>query len=165
MWPKSSLQFDFKNHENVCTDLKKNIARQVLTYNSKNCHWLNRKKQQDNSKNFYWLNRKLDLERTMNGLVKPFRKKTDPKNWKNSKNQSEIAACEQKPLARNRNFNQIPFSHSTLQLERTISRRKTTRFFALLPVWAWPKSLLQFDFKNHENVWTDLQNGSTRYFW
>ena len=27
---------------------------------------------------------------------KPFRKKYDPKNRKNSKNQSEIAACEQK---------------------------------------------------------------------
>ena len=32
----------------------------------------------------------------MNGLGKPFRKKTDPKNRKNSKNQSEIAACEQR---------------------------------------------------------------------
>ena len=32
----------------------------------------------------------------MNGLGKPFRKKFDPKNRKNSKNQSEIAACEQK---------------------------------------------------------------------
>ena len=40
---------------------KKNIAGQVLTYNSKN---------------FHWLNRKLDLERTMNGLGKPFRKNT-----------------------------------------------------------------------------------------
>ena len=38
-----------------------------------------------------------------------------------------------------------------------MSRRKTTRFFAPLPVSAWPKSLLQFDFKNHENVWTDLK--------
>ena len=25
------------------------------------------------------------------------------------------------------------------------------------PVSSWPKSLLQFDFKNHENVWTDLK--------
>ena len=32
----------------------------------------------------------------MNGFGKPFRKKSDPKNRKNSKNQSEIAACEQK---------------------------------------------------------------------
>ena len=35
--------------------------------------------------------------------------------------------------------------------------RKQTRFFAPLPVSAWPKSLLQFDFKNHENAWTDLK--------
>ena len=32
----------------------------------------------------------------MNGLGKPFRKKSDPKNRRNSKYQSEIAACEQK---------------------------------------------------------------------
>ena len=48
-------------------DEVKNIAGQVLTYNSKN---------------FHWLNRKLDQERTMNGLGKPFRKKSDPKNQK-----------------------------------------------------------------------------------
>ena len=43
--------------------------------------------------------KKLGLEWTINGLKKPFRKKTEPKN-RNSKNQSEIAACEQKkPLA------------------------------------------------------------------
>ena len=36
----------------------------------------------------------------MKGLEKPFRKKYDPKNRKNIKNQSEIAAYEQKPLAR-----------------------------------------------------------------
>ena len=71
------------------TDLKKNIAGQVLTYNSNN---------------FYWLNRKLDLERTMNGLEKPFRKESDPKNRKNSKNQIEIAACEQKTTSEKANF-------------------------------------------------------------
>ena len=32
----------------------------------------------------------------MNGLGKPFRKTSDLKNRKNSKNQSEISACEQK---------------------------------------------------------------------
>ena len=92
----------------------------------------------------------------MNGLEKPFRKKSDPKNRKNSKNQSEIAACEQKTLPIKRIFVQTPYSHSTLKLDQ-ISRRKTTRFFAPFPVSAWPKSLLQFDFKNHENVWTDLK--------
>ena len=71
------------------TTKQKNIAGQVLTYNSKN---------------FHWLNRKLDLERTLNGLEKPFRKKSDPKNRKNSKNQSEIAACEQKTTTDKANF-------------------------------------------------------------
>ena len=63
-------------------------------------------------------------------------KKSDPKNRKNSKNQSEIAACEQKTLARKRIFVQTPFSHSTLNLGQKISRRKTTRFFAPFPVSA-----------------------------
>ena len=40
----------------------------------------------------------------MNGLRKPFRKETDPKNWKNSKNQGEIAACEQKTTTEKANF-------------------------------------------------------------
>ena len=37
----------------------------------------------------------------MNGLGKPFRKKSDPKSWKN---QSEIAACEQKNTSEKANF-------------------------------------------------------------
>ena len=41
--------------------------------------------------------------------------------------------------------------------EKQISRHKSTRFFAPFLVSAWPKSLLQFDFKNHEIVWTDLK--------
>ena len=73
-------------------------------------------------------NKKLGLEWAVNELWKHIRKKSDPKNRKNSKKQSEKN-----------------------------SRRKTTRFFAPFPVSAWPKSLLQFDFKNHENVWTDLK--------
>ena len=41
-------------------------------------------------------------------------KKSYPKNRKTTKNQSEIAACEQKkPLARKRIFVQTQFSHST----------------------------------------------------
>ena len=34
-------------------------------------------------------NKKLDIERIMNEFGKPFRKKFDPENRKNSKNQSE----------------------------------------------------------------------------
>ena len=55
-----------------------------------------------------------------------------------------------KPLARKRIFVQKPFSHTTLKFEQTISRRKTTRFSAPLPVSVLPKSILQFDFKNNE---------------
>ena len=40
----------------------------------------------------------------MNGLGKPIRKNFNPKNRKNSENQSEIAAREKKPLLRNRIF-------------------------------------------------------------
>ena len=70
----------------------------------------------------------------MNGLGKPFREKTNAKNPKTVKNQSEIAAC--KPLARKRIFVQTQFFHFTLNLEQKYSRRKTTCFFAPLPVSA-----------------------------
>ena len=40
----------------------------------------------------------------MNGLEKAFRKKSDPKNRKNSKKQSEIAASEQKITSEKVNF-------------------------------------------------------------
>ena len=40
----------------------------------------------------------------MNGLEKSFRKKSYPKNRKTSKNQSEIAACEQKMTTDKANF-------------------------------------------------------------
>ena len=85
------------------TDLNRNIAGQVLTYNSKN---------------FHWLNRKLDLERTMNGLGNPFRKNSDPKIRKNRKIRVKLPHVNKKPLARKRIFVQTPFSHCTLNLER-----------------------------------------------
>ena len=40
----------------------------------------------------------------MNGLWKQFRKKSDPKNGKNCKNQSEIAACEHTTTSEKPNF-------------------------------------------------------------
>ena len=40
----------------------------------------------------------------MNGLGKPFRKQSDLKNRKRVKNQSEIAACEQKYTTEKANF-------------------------------------------------------------
>ena len=48
--------------------------------------------------------KKLGLEWTMNGLGKPFRRNSDPKNRKNSKNQSEIVACEQKTTGEKAKF-------------------------------------------------------------
>ena len=74
-------------------------------------------------------------------------KKSDLKNRKKLTvtNQIEIAAFEQK---------------SEGEFFEKLSRNKTTRFFAPLPVSAWPKELLQFDFKNHENVWTHVEKDS-----
>ena len=116
------------------------------------------KKPQARKKNLIQTKR-LGLEWAVKELEKPFRKKSNSKKWQNSKNQSEIAAhVNKKQLPRNRIFVLTPFSNSTLKSEQKNSRRKTTRFFAPFPVLAWPKSLLQFDFKNHENVWTDLKN-------
>ena len=64
-------------------------------------------------------------------------KKSDPKNRKNSKNQSEIAACEQKTTTEKPNFcsNTVFSLYFKIRAKKN-SRRKTTRFFAPLPVSA-----------------------------
>ena len=84
----------------------------------------------------------------MNGLGKPFRK-SDPKNQKNSKNQSEIFACEQKTTSEKANF----CSNTVFSLKFKIRAKKfhaaKPLAFAPLPVPARPKSSLQFDFKNY----------------
>ena len=50
-------------------------------------------------------NKKIGLEWAVNGLRKPFRRKNlIQNNRKNSKNQSEIIACEQKTTTEKRNF-------------------------------------------------------------
>ena len=68
-------------------------------------------------------------------LGKPFRKKFDPKNWQNSKNQSEIAACEQKTTNEKPNFcSNTVFSLYFKMRAKKNSRRKTPRFFAPFPV-------------------------------
>ena len=92
----------------------------------------------------------------MNGLGKPFRKKPIQKIQKTVKI-SEIAACEQKTTTEKPNFCSNTVFSLNFKIRVKNSRHKTTRFFAPFPVSAWPKSLLQFDFKNHENVWTDLK--------
>ena len=62
--------------------------------------------------------KKLDQERTMNGLGKPFRKKSDPRNRKTVKIEVKFPHVNKKPLARKQIFVQTPFSHSTLNLEQ-----------------------------------------------
>ena len=61
------------------------------------------------------------------------------------KNKSEIAACEQKPLARKRIFVQTPFSHSTLYLERK-------KFHAAKPL----AFSLHFLFRRDQNHYSNL---------
>ena len=100
-------------------------------------------------------NKKLGPDWAVNVLGELLRKKSDPKIRKNSKNQSEIAACEQKNTTEKSNFcsNTVFSLYFKIRAQKN-SRRKTTRFFAPFPVSAWSKSPLQFDFK-YENVWTD----------
>ena len=85
----------------------KNKAGQVVTYNSTN---------------FHSLNKKLDLL-----------EKSDRKVKKNSKNQSQNSACEEKKLlARKQIFVQTPFSRSTLKLERKNCSPQNHSFHFLL---------------------------------
>ena len=66
----------------------KNIAGQVLT---------------DNSKNFHWLNKKLDLDRRMNELERPVLK-NQMKKFLKKENQCQNAACEQKTTSEKSKF-------------------------------------------------------------
>ena len=92
-------------------------------------------------------------------------------DWENNLEKNPIQKIEKKtkvklphgnkkPLARKRIFVQTPFSHTTLKSEQTNFTPQNHSLFAPFPVSAWPKPLLQFDFKNHENVWTDLKKDS-----
>ena len=80
--------------------LKKNEAGHVLTYNSNN---------------FHWLNRKLDLERTMNELENQLERNLIQKTEKTVKIKVKLPHGNKKPPARNWIFVQTPFSHSTLK--------------------------------------------------
>ena len=56
------------------------------------------------NENLVQTKKKLGLDGAINGLRKPFRKRTRSTKSKNSKNQSEIAACEQKTTSERSNF-------------------------------------------------------------
>ena len=81
----------------------------------------------------------------MNGLEKPFRKKSDPKNRKNSKNQSEIAACEQKTTTDKANF----CSNAVILLYFKIRAKK---FHAAKPL----AFSLHFLFRRDQNHYSNL---------
>ena len=91
-------------------------------------------------------NKKLGLEWAVNGLGKPFRKKFDPKNRKkNSKNQSEIAACEQKTTTEKPNF----CSNTIFALYFKIRAKK---IHAAKPL----AFSLHFLFRRHQNHYSNL---------
>ena len=71
--------------------------------------------------------------------------KFDPKNRKNSKNQSEIAACEQKTTSEKASFCSNTFSHSTLNLERK-------KFYAAKPIAFLLNYLFRRDQNHHSNL-------------
>ena len=72
----------------------------------------------------------------LNGLGKPFRKKSDPKNRKKSKIQSEIAACGQKTTTEKPSFCSNTVFSIYFKIRALKTRRKTLRFFAPFPVSA-----------------------------
>ena len=81
----------------------------------------------------------------MNWLEKPFRKKSDYKNWKKTvKIKVKLPHVNKKPLARKRIFVQTPFSHSTLNLERKMFTRKPLAFS------------LHFLFRHDQNHYSNL---------
>ena len=82
----------------------------------------------------------------MNGLGKPFRKKSDPKNRKkNSKNQSKIGACEQKTTSEKANFcSNTVFSH--------YFKIRVKKFHAAKPL----AFLLHFLFRRDQNHHSNL---------
>ena len=82
----------------------------------------------------------------MNRLIKPFRKKSDPKNRKNSKHQSEIAACEQKTTSEKANF----CSNTVFSLKHFKFRAK--KFHAAEPL----AFLLHFLFRRDQNHYSNL---------
>ena len=72
---------------------------------------------------------------------------------KNSKNQSEIAAYEQKTTSEKPNFcSNTAFSLNFKFRAKKFYAAKPLAFLLHFLFRRDPKSLLQFDFKNHENV-------------
>ena len=90
----------------------------------------------------------------MNGLGKPLRKRSDLKNRKISKNQNEIAACEQKTTSQKANFcsNTVFSLHFKIRAKKNYAAKPLA--FSLLFLFRRDQSHYSnlTDFKNHENV-------------
>ena len=104
-------------------------------------------------------NKKLGLEWTMNRLGKPFRKKNQSKKSKKAKNKEKLPLVNKNHWrARKWIFVQTLFSHLHFKI-------RANKFHAAKPLDFLLHFLFRrdqnhcsnFDFKNHENVWTDLK--------
>ena len=84
-------------------------------------------------------------------------KKSDPKNRKNSKNQSEIAECEQKTTSEKANFCSNTFFSLYFKIRAQKFHAAKPLAFSLHFLFRRDQNHYQFEFKNHENVWTDLK--------
>ena len=71
---------------------------------------------------------------------------------KTEKIKVKLPHVNKKPLARKRIFVQTQFSHYTLNLERTKFTPQNHSLFRSSSCFGVTKLLLQFDFKNHEDV-------------
>ena len=81
----------------------------------------------------------------MNGLGKPFRKNSDPKNRKNCTDQSEIVACEQKTNSEKANFcSNLVFS--------LYFKFRAKRFHAAKPLAFSPHFLFRRDQSHYSNL-------------
>ena len=77
----------------------------------------------------------------INEWIQTIWKNNTIKKIENSKNQSEIAECEQKPPEKANFCSKNAFLLYFKNRAEKNSRHKTTGFLASLPVSAWPKSL------------------------
>ena len=85
-------------------------------------------------------------------IGKTILKKFNSKNRKNSKNQSEVAACEQKTTNEKANFCSSTVFSLYFKIRAKQFHAAKPLAFAPFSVSACPKSPLQSDFLNHGNM-------------
>ena len=103
-----------------------------------------------------WFKQKTRPRMNYEWIGKTIWKKSDPK-IEILKNQSEMAACEQKPLARKQIFVQTLFSQSTLKLEQKKFTPQKHSLFRSTSYFGVTKITTPIWLQNYENVWTALK--------